>query len=155
MLQKIITYCFYILFFFTPLFFTPLNHELFEYNKMMLVYFLTVIIVGCWVLRMIRAKTLLIKRTPLDIPLLLFLLANIASTVTSIDVHTSIWGYYSRSNGGLLSILSYVALFYALVSNFEPVQALKFLKAALLGGLLVALYAIPEHFGLSPSCVML
>ena len=72
---------------------------------MILVYAFTVLIVGAWLLKSIDDKRLVIKRTPLDIPLLLFLGANILSTIFSIDRHTSIWGYYSRSNGGLLSLI--------------------------------------------------
>src|SRR3989338_1711112 len=98
MLDKIITYSFYALFFLTPLFWTSLNYELFEYNKMILTYGITVIIVGAWLLKSINDKRLTINRTPLDIPLLLFLAANILSTIFSIDPHTSIWGYYSSTN---------------------------------------------------------
>ncbi|MCL5784504.1 MAG: O-antigen ligase family protein [Patescibacteria group bacterium] len=155
MLQKIITFSFYTLFFFTPLFWRPVNYELFEYNKMMLVYALTVIIAASWLLKMIRLKKLILKKTPLDIPILLFLLANIASTIFSVDPHTSIWGYYTRSNGGLLSTISYITLYYALVSNYSGSYVSKFLKAALLGGVITAAWAIPEHFGGSPSCAIL
>ncbi len=133
MTQKILTFSFFLLFFLTPLIWTPWNYELFEYNKMLFVYGITVIILGVWGIRAIREKRLIINHTPLDIPLLLFLLANILSTIFSIDPHTSIWGYYSRSNGGLLSIISYIALYYALVSNFTKEYVFKFLKAALYG----------------------
>lgn len=153
--MKIITWSFYILFFFTPLFFLKYNNELFEYNKMMLVYLLTTIITSTWLIKMVKERSLILKRTPLDIPILLFLASQILSTIFSIDPHTSLWGYYSRSNGGLLSIISYTLLFYALVSNFDARKALSFLKAAIFGGVAVSLYAIPEHFGVSPSCVIL
>ncbi len=143
------------LFFLTPLVFTPLNSELFEFNKMILVYVLTVIITATWLIKMLQARQLLIAKTPLDLPILLFLLANIFSTIFSTDVHTSIWGYYSRSNGGLISTISYVLLYYALVSNFQANQLMFFLKTMLWGGLLVSLWAIPEHFGASPSCLLL
>src|SRR5687768_13990136 len=116
MLSRIIFFCFFALFFLTPLFFTPFNNELFEFNKMILVYALTVVITGCWILKMINQKSFIFNRTPLDIPILLFLLSQILSTIFSIDPHTSWWGYYSRSNGGLLSILSYITLYYAFVS---------------------------------------
>lgn len=155
MISRILTTSFYLLFFLTPLVWTPFNFELFEYNKMMLVYLLTTIITFAWIIKMINHKSLIISRTPLDIPILLFLGANILSTIFSIDQHTSIFGYYSRLNGGLLSIISYTLLYFALVSNFNKEEALKFLKAAVFGGLIVALYAIPEHFGVSPSCVIL
>lgn len=155
MLNKIITYSFYLLFFLTPLFWTSQNYELFEYNKMILTYGFTVVIVGVWVLKMIQQKTFLFKRTPLDIPLLLFLAANILSTVFSIDVHTSIWGYYSRSNGGLLSIISYLLLYFAFVSNMDQGKVFNTLKAGLASGFIISLWAISEHFGVSPSCVIL
>lgn len=122
---------------------------------MILVYLLTLIIFGAWIFKTFQQKKLILKTTPLDIPLLLFLVANILSTIFSIDPHTSIWGYYSRSNGGLLSLISYLLLYYAFVSNFTKEDVFKFLKAALLGGFLVSLWAIPEHFGASPSCLIL
>ncbi len=153
--QKVITICFYLLFFLTPLIWSPANFELFEYDKMMVVYGLTVIIIAAWLIKMVSARQLVFKHTPLDWPLLAFLVANIISTITSMNPHVSVWGYYSRSNGGLLSTISYITLYYALVSNFTAQYALKFIKAALFGGAIVALYAIPEHFGASPSCLIL
>ena len=155
MLDRIITYSFYLLFFLTPLFWTSLNYELFEYNKMILVYGLTIVIVGTWILKMINDKRLTINRTPLDIPLLLFLGANILSTIFSIDRHTSIWGYYSRSNGGLLSIISYLLLYWAFVSNFPKDKIKTLLKFAAVSGLIISLWGIFEHFGVSPSCIIL
>lgn len=155
MTQKILTWTFYTLFFATPLFWYPKTYELFEFNKMMLVYALTVVIAAFWLLKMIRAKKLFIRKTPLDVPLLLFLLTNIISTILSIDLHTSIWGYYTRLNGGLLSTICYITLYYALVSNFRSENVPKFFKAALFGGFISALWAIPEHFGASPSCALL
>lgn len=155
MLKKILTFSFFALLLITPLLFTKLTSELFEYNKMMFVYGLTTIITGTWILRMISEKEIIFKRTLLDIPLGLFLLSQIISTLFSIDPHTSIWGYYSRSNGGLLSIISYLLLYWAFVSNFGKEEVLKLLKAAVFSGVLVSIYAIPEHFGLSPSCVIL
>ncbi|MBI2329908.1 O-antigen ligase family protein [Candidatus Daviesbacteria bacterium] len=164
MLNKIIPYSFYLLFFLTPLFWSSLNYELFEYNKMILVYAFTVIIVGAWLLKTISdkqslrpdgLKRLTIKRTPLDIPLLLFLGANILSAIFSMDPHTSIWGYYSRSNGGLLSLVSYLLLYWAFVSNMDFAKVKTTLKFGLAAGFIISLWAIFEHFGVSPSCIIL
>ncbi len=155
MLDKIISYSFYLLFLLTPLFWTSFNYELFEYNKMILVYGFTVIVVGAWLLKMISEKAFILKRTPLDIPLLLFLGASFLSTIFSVDLHTSIWGYYSRSNGGLLSLISYLLLYWAFVSNMDLPKVKITLKFALAAGFLISLWAILEHFGVSPSCVIL
>ncbi|MCL4366382.1 O-antigen ligase family protein [Patescibacteria group bacterium] len=122
---------------------------------MILVYGFTVIIVGVWLLKMISEKAFILKRTPLDIPLILFLGANILSAIFSIDLHTSIWGYYSRSNGGLLSTISYLLLYWAFVSNMDLAKVKITLKFGLVSGVLISLWAILEHFGVSPSCVIL
>ena len=129
--SEIITYSFYTLFFAVPLFWLPVNSELFEFNKMLLVYFLTVVILAGWIIKGLAKKELIIKRTPLDIPILIFLLANIASTIFSLDPHTSIFGYYGRWNGGLLSTIAYISLYYALISNSDKKQAVYYLATIL------------------------
>jgi len=146
--DAIIHYCFYALIFATPLLLTPFNYELFEFNKMMFVYAVTAIITSAWIIKMIAYKEFRIVRTPLDIPLLLFLLVLLASTFFSIDRHVSIWGYYSRFNGGLLSIISYLILYYAFVTNFPKEKILTLLKIALACAVIVSLYGIAEHFGI-------
>ncbi len=122
---------------------------------MILTYGITILIVGTWVYKMISEKAFIVRRTPLDIPLLLFLATNILSTILSIDLHTSIWGYYSRSNGGLLSIISYLLLFWAYVANMDKAKVLTTLKFALLSGFIVSFWGIFEHFGVSLSCIIL
>src|SRR3972149_8358380 len=149
--DKIIINSFYLLFLLVPLILTPFNYELFEYNKMMVTYALTVLIVGAWVVKMIRNKKMLVQNTPLDIPILLFLASQIFSTFFSIDRHVSIFGYYSRFNGGLLSTISYILLYYAFVTNFPKEKIPKLLFFILSSGFLVATYGILEHFGIDKN----
>lgn len=140
---------FCLLFFLIPLILTPWNYELFEFNKMVLTYGLTVIILGAWLIKIIAAGELKIQRTPLDIPLLFFLISQIFSTIFSIDRHTSIFGYYSRFHGGLLSTGCYLFLYYALVSNLnDKKKVFRFFYISLFSGFLVAVYGILEHYGI-------
>lgn len=149
--NKIIEYSFYALFFLVPLVLTNSNSELFELNKMWVTWGLTIIITGVWGAKMLLHKKFLFRRTPLDIPILLFLISQILATFFSIDTRTSIWGYYSRFNGGLLSLLSYTLLYYAFAANMLPGRkksdesaseqnAIDFNKYTFLGG--VAVFAI-------------
>lgn len=117
--QKTIEYSFYLLFFLVPLAFTSDTSELFEFNKLWLTFILTIIIGTAWFTKMVIKKEFRIQKTPLDIPIGLFLFSQIISSFISLDMHTSLWGYYSRFNGGLFSIFAYVFLFYAFVSNFR------------------------------------
>lgn len=143
--SEIINYCFYLLFFTVPLFWLPVNSELFEFNKMILVYLLTTVIVTAWLIKGLSEKEFKIKRTPLDIPIVIFLIANIFSTIFSLDPHTSIFGYYGRWNGGLLSTIAYILLYYSLISNSDKKQVFYYLWTTLFSGFLVSIYAILQH----------
>src|SRR3989344_1306503 len=153
--NRIIEYSFYALFFLVPLTFASDTYELFEFNKMWLTYGLTIIIAGSWFTKMLLQRRILLCRTPLDIPILLFLLSQIISTIFSWDMHVSVWGYYSRFNGGLLSIVAYIFLYYAFVSNLAIVSMVKrLLLVSLISGAVVALWGLPSHFGYDPTCLI-
>src|SRR3989344_8817544 len=104
-LQKTINYLFGVLVFIIPFVFYHKTSELFEFNKMVTVYIFTVIICGLWGVRMILERKIIFRRTILDIPIVIFLSSLFLSVLTSIDSRTSIYGYYSRFHGGLLSYL--------------------------------------------------
>lgn len=149
--DKIILISFYFLFIIVPLILTPWNYELFEYNKMMVVYGLTIIIMASWLVKMVSQKELKISRTPFDLPILAFLASQILSTIFSLDRHISLWGYYSRFHGGLLSTISYVFLYYAFVSNVSLSHLGNLIKVTLGTASLVAFYGILEHFGIDKN----
>lgn len=147
--NRIIRFSFYLLFALVPLLLTPWNYELFEYNKMMAVYGLTTIIATAWLVKMAREKEITIARTPLDIPILLFVVSQLVSAIFSIDPHVSWFGYYSRFNGGLWSIISYVVLYYAFLSNStHSTHVSNLIKAALGSATIVALYGVAERLGI-------
>lgn len=151
MFRRAIIFTFAALFFFTPLVLWPSNFELFEFNKMMLVYLLAGLIVALWLARSIIDKKFYFKRTPLDLPILIFFVSQLLSTIFSINVHTSLWGYYSRFHGGLISTISYILLYYAFVSNITK-KDIRLLTNFILGSaFVVSLYGIAEHFGIDKN----
>jgi len=162
--NRFISSGFYLLFGLTPLLLTPINYELFEYNKMIAVYLLTVLIGVSWLIKMVKNQELRIAKTPLDIPIFLFVGSQLVSAFFSIDPHVSWFGYYSRFNGGMWSVFSYALLYYALVSNLDvfvprqkatkdaesgtlhPIFGL--LRLSLITGALVAVYGVLERLGI-------
>ncbi|MFH1863352.1 MAG: O-antigen ligase family protein [bacterium] len=148
LISNIIPLLFNLLFFFVPLILWPYNSELFEFNKMVLVYIFTVSITAFWAIRMIKEKKFIFRRTILDVPLLLFLISQTLSTLVSIDPRTSLLGYYSRFHGGLLSSICYSLLYWAYVSNINAKQTLISIKVMFLSAFLVCIYGILEHFGI-------
>ena len=102
---------------------------------------------------MIITKKIIFRKTPLDIPISLFLLSQIASTIFSIDIHTSLYGYYGRFNGGLISIIAYLILVYGFVSNLgTDKDRSSLLKISLVSSFLVILWGLPGKFGYDMSC---
>ncbi len=152
--KKIIAYSFYSLFLLVPLIFSGDTSELFELNKMWFTFGISAVIFATWGIKMVLEKKISIQRTPLDIPIMIFLGAHIISTIFSMDPGTSWWGYYSRFNGGLLSIICYIMLFYAFVSNLTVQHVFNSLKVLLVSGLLTGLWGFPSHFGYDPTCML-
>ena len=154
-LKKMIFVCASLLVIITPFLFTWFNSELFEFNKMMFVYLMTVLITFAWVGRMVIVKKIIFKHTFLDWFWLAWLIAQVLSTIFSLHPRTSIFGYYSRFHGGLLSTLCYVLIYWALVSNLSFKKISTLIKMAVVAGIGVSLYAIPERLGFSPSCLLI
>ncbi len=148
----IIRWSFYLLFFFVPLIFFSGSFELFEYNKMMLTYALTLVVGAAWLIKIVVNHKINFQKTYLIIPLALYLGSHILSTIFSIDVQTSIWGYYSRFHEGLVATTCYLILYFAVVSNLKKQDIMRIFYVSLASGTIVSLWGILEHFGSSPSC---
>jgi len=146
--QRIIESSFSALFIIVPLILTPWNYELFEFNKMLVVYALTTIIVAAWAVKMVLQRQIIFRRTFWDIPLVIFFISQLTSFLLSIDKHTSFWGYYSRFNGGLLSIICYLLLYWSFVSNMNKNNSQSAIRNLLIAATLVAAYGISERFGI-------
>src|SRR3989344_1339313 len=170
--DRVIRFSFALLFILVPIILTPWNYELFEFNKMMLTYALTAVIGGAWIIKMLAKGEVRIAKTPLDLPIVLFFTSQLVSTIFSIDPLMSWFGNYSRFNGGMWSVICYVLLYYAFVSNYgEAIRDTqhvirktsasdisrvtyhisRLLKLSLLSATLVALYGVLERLGIDKN----
>lgn len=70
----------------------------------------------------------------------------------SIDPRTSWLGYYSRFNGGFITQLCYVLLYWAFVSNLNKKQALHTTYYILISTAIASILAIGERFGIFATC---
>lgn len=102
-----------------PLILTPWNYELFEFNKMITVYAITIIVTVAFVIKNLLHRRIVINTTLLFPPLLFFIFTQLISSLFSMDPHVSWFGYYSRFNGGMFSLLCYVLLYIIFVSAFR------------------------------------
>lgn len=136
-----------LLFFITPLLFSSSNSELFELPKTYFVYVITILMVFFHFRNFLSGKKPLYFKSILTFPLILFFVSQTVSTIFSIDSHTSFFGYYSRLNGGLLSLIAYILLALIIPLYFDA----RYLISILISGLIVAFYGILQHFGIDKN----
>lgn len=119
-LNRIIKYSIYSLVFLVPVFFLPFSFEVFEFNKQYLLFFFVSLAFLVWMSRMIICdKEIRFRRTPLDIPILIFIFVTILNVVFSIDKTSSLFGFYGRFSNNLVGILSLGILYFLITNNVD------------------------------------
>ncbi len=147
-LQKIITLAFKALFLALPLIVSPVSFELFEFSKIVFLYSLTLIVLSAWLAKIIIQQQFNWPPGLFFWPIIIFLLTQVVGTVFSIHPFTSVFGYYTRQNGGLLSYLAYSILCFAAINNLSFQQLKSLFRLSLISTIVIAIYAILQHFGL-------
>jgi putative inorganic carbon (HCO3(-)) transporter len=124
-LTKILKINIYLLIFLLPNFFLPFSLEVYGFNKQYLLFFLISSAFLVWMARMIICdKEIKFRRTPLDIPVLVFMFFSVLSTVFSVDKVSSLFGFYGRFSDNLVVILS-LGIFYFLITNNTQINTEK------------------------------
>jgi tetratricopeptide (TPR) repeat protein len=121
------------LFFGFPLFFTGMTLQGVGFEKQMYFYFWLLIGLIAWVAKGVILGEMKIRRTPLDLPIFIFLGAYVASLFFSVDRWHSFWGSFGDPSRGLLSVFALILAYYFIFSHFTPRRL-----GWMLGGLLVS-----------------
>ena len=142
-----------------PLIFSPRSLELFEFPKLLIIYFGASLLAPLLIFKQQKLVKLIFNRKSgnsnlIWAAILLFLLSQALSTLFSIDQHVSFFGYYSRFNGGLLSLLSYLIIMLSAWFFLNSQRVTQLLKIILGTGLIVALWGLPSHFGYDFICLI-
>jgi len=152
-MKKLSTIIVNALLFFTPLIVFSQTSELFEFNKIIFIYICSIILFGLLIFKL-TADKLKPKLSFFDILILIFLLSQILSTIFSIDRHTSIFGYYGRFNGGLVSIIAYITIYLSIKYLFILNNVQSLLKTSIFSSILVIFWGLPGKFGYDLSCFL-
>ncbi|MFH1896303.1 MAG: O-antigen ligase family protein [bacterium] len=138
----------------TPLLVTPQTYELFEFPKMIFVYLTASILLGhlLWKQATRKDNNLTIwqfSHVRLLWPVGLYALTFLISFTFSQNHSVSFYGYYTRFNGGLLSLAAYLTTFVFVYRNMNTEKKINALmKVILLASVPVSLYAVGQHFGI-------
>lgn len=146
--DRIIVGCIMLMIFGIPLYF-GLNINSLDLQKIAFIRTLSLIIVIIWIVKIVWTKELKFVRTPLDIPILAFLLISIIATIFSVNPIISLFGFYGHFEG-LLIMINYIFLFYCVVNFINKELFLWMINVIILSGVIVSSYGIIQHYGLDP-----
>jgi len=130
-----------------PIYFNIHSYDQFELPKLTLLRMLTAIMLGIWLIKTIELGKFTFTPTPLDFPLLLWVILNIITTFHSIAPAVSFRGEYENFAGSLSNI-NYVILYYIAAQNLKDKKQFSIINLALLfSGILITIYAIAQYEG--------
>jgi tetratricopeptide (TPR) repeat protein/O-antigen ligase len=112
--------------------------------------FFGALILGVWAIKILVGREHRFFRTPLDWPVVSFLLCTTIATLTSVNVYTSFAGFYGRYEG--LTSWYLFGLFFFVITNY--IRSFDQLKRVLVtvvsAGTLMAVYSIVQRHGVDP-----
>jgi putative inorganic carbon (HCO3(-)) transporter len=148
-----------------PIFFTSATRSVFEVNKMILLRFVSLAVLGLWVIQALLVdygkehpahkdkeyySVLGIKwyKTGLEIPLLFWLIVNVASTILSRNIYVSIIGAYDRWEG-LISVFNYAFLLMLFAKQVDTIRFFNWmLFSFIISASMSATYGIVQSNGI-------
>ncbi len=128
--------------FLLPLAYSPYTYDQFVLPKLLLGRFLVAVLLVLYLARAAAARTLVVKRTPLDIPLLLFVASAALSTVFAENQNVAMFGTYTRYDG-LLTLVTFAVLYWLSVQSLaDRDDARALIRVLLASAYVVAVVAI-------------
>ncbi len=132
-----------------PLFFTPLTSEYYDTAKFLLISLSVLVMLMIWGVRLITENRLVLVKTPLDLLMLLYLLVVVISTIFSSSPYNSLYGLLPKVQGGLLSQVAIVLLYFMVVSNVKTAkQTITTLQLLTISGLVMSIVSLLSYFKL-------
>ncbi len=137
----IITGVLMLLFFGVPVFFTGLTFQGIAFEKQIFFYFCLLVGLVAWVSKGVMTGEMRIRRTPLDIPIVLFWLFSIVATVFSVDRWHSFWGFFGDPSRGFISLTALVLAYFFIMSHFTERRRNLMLGSFLAAGVFVVVWS--------------
>jgi len=145
----LISFSLFAIFFGLPIFFTGLTFQGIAFEKQMYFYVWLLIGIVAWASKGIVTGEMHIRRTALDIFILLFLVVYGISTLLSVDRWHSFWGFFGDPSRGMLSLISLALAYYFIMSHFTMKRFFLMFGGFLASGFLVVMWSILGVSGVS------
>lgn len=115
--DRVIAVCMTALFFGLPLFFLNVTSQGIIFEKLYYFYFWTFVALIVWAAKGVFCGGITIRRTPLDIPLLVLWVVFLIATLFSADRFHSFFGAFGDPSRGFIGLTVMILAYYVIVSN--------------------------------------
>ncbi|HEX7456120.1 MAG TPA: tetratricopeptide repeat protein [Candidatus Nanoarchaeia archaeon] len=133
--------------FLIPIFFLPTTSEFYNFNKTVLLVVGAFFLFFVWGAKMAAEQKVQLTRTPLDIPLILFLGIYIAATVFSLDPIISFLGTHPVFFGSLPSVAALIIIYFLATTHLNAAYRRGVFIAFALSATILAVASIAYYFG--------
>lgn len=131
----------YLLAFLTPIFFLPFNVNVLELNKQLLLVVFCLILLIAWLGKMIAQGQMELKKSWLNIGLVLFAIFSLVSGILSKNLYLGLVGSGGVIGESFFSLAALLIIFFVLVNNIKDRKEMINLAFVLIcSGLLAGLY---------------
>ncbi|MEI7890707.1 MAG: hypothetical protein WCI36_01940 [bacterium] len=148
LLDKFIVFCLGAIFFGVPIFFTGLTLQGISFEKQIYFYFWLLLALVAWVSKGVITGEMKIKKTPLDVPIVLLWIFYGISMAFSVDKWHSFWGFFGDPSRGFMFLTSLIIAYYLIVSNFDKKRFALMGMVLVAANFLLALWATLNFLGL-------
>lgn len=146
--DKIIVWGLYLFGFLLPLFFLPFNANVLEVNKQLILIVFSLILLIIWLTRTIAVGKMILKKSLLNLGIVIFLVFYLASAILSKNLYQSLVGTSGMVAESFFSVLGLVIIFFLLVNNLKNRQhVLNFVLAVILSGVVAGLFGLLQLIG--------
>jgi len=151
--RKALEVCWLAVIFLIPVFFSPLSHQPFYFNKALLLQVLVITMLALWLADWLASRSNYppsgwrhITKSPLHLSILVFGLVAIAATIASITPAVSLWGTYEWQSG-LITLLYWILFFLIIAQQIRRrSQLLRAVSTLLLSSAVVSIIGIAQHY---------
>lgn len=138
------------LIFLAPVIFDRRVGIVFSLTKVTVIRLLIIAILTVWAIKIMLKQEHKFTRSPLDFPILSYLLAITIAALTSVNVLTSVIGFYGRYEG--VTTLYIYGLLFFITTNFIKTkeQILRLMYTVIVAAVCMSLYGVIQRMGLDP-----
>lgn len=140
--DMVITTTLVALFFGLPIFFTGHTMQGIAFEKQVYFYFWVLLGLVAWASKGVITGELRIRRTPLDIPILLFVTFYGIDIAFSVDKWHSFFGFFGDPSRGLLAVVGLALAYFLLLSHFTWKRFLWMFGGFTVSGMFVVLWSL-------------